>query len=134
VCACVGECFFNYYWLNTHAPLQRSNTTRTCFILPLCYFFVVGDAETNSVNGFPLQVSLLHCYILGTYTPKVYNICSRYSRSKFIDFINGKNDFRCFDIISCLLAGQVPDFKTFRLNISLCVCSIEHWFIKCSMV
>jgi len=82
VCVCVCVCmyiyiYFFFCWLNTHAPLQRSNTT--CFIVPLCYFFVVGDAETNSVNGFPLQVSLLHCYILGTCTPKVYNICNRYN-------------------------------------------------------
>lgn len=29
----------------------------------------------------------------------------------FIDFMKGKNDFGRFDIISCLLAGQFPDFK-----------------------
>jgi len=49
----------------------RGVTNTTCFIVLLCYFFVVGDAETSSINGFPLQVSLLHCYVLGTYTPKV---------------------------------------------------------------
>ena len=77
-------------------------------------------------------VHLPYLYIWCTVTlisnSLVYIICNRCSRSKFIDFIKGKNDFRCFDIISCLLAGQVPDFKTFRLNISLCVCSIERWF------
>jgi hypothetical protein len=41
-----------------HAPLERSNTT--CFIVHLCYIFVVGDAVTNTINGFPLQLSLLY--------------------------------------------------------------------------
>jgi hypothetical protein len=51
-------------------------------------------------------VTLLH-----TCTSKG-NICNRYNRSKFIDFKNSKNDFWCLEIISCLLAGQFPDFKT----------------------
>jgi hypothetical protein len=53
----VCVCFFY-----THAPLQRSNTTG--FIVHLCYYFDIGDAVTRSVSGFPLQVPLLHCYIL----------------------------------------------------------------------
>jgi hypothetical protein len=53
------------------------------------------------------------------------NICNRYNRSKFIDFKNSKNDFWCLEIISCLLAGQFPDF-TLRWNISLCLFSIAH--------
>jgi hypothetical protein len=51
-----------FYWLNTHAPLQRSNTT--CFIVRLCYYFDIGDAVTRSVSGFPLQLPLLHRYVL----------------------------------------------------------------------
>jgi hypothetical protein len=54
-------CIF-VYWLNTHAPLQRSNTT--CVIVHLCYYFDIGNAVTRSVSGFPLQVSLLHRYLL----------------------------------------------------------------------
>jgi hypothetical protein len=54
--------YYYYYRLNMHAPLHSSNTT--CFIVHLCYYFDIGDAVTRSVSGFPLQVSLLHRYIL----------------------------------------------------------------------
>jgi hypothetical protein len=49
------------------------------------------------------------------------DICNRYDMSKFSEFKYSKNDFRCFEIISCLLAGHFPDFMTLRLNISLCL-------------
>jgi hypothetical protein len=54
------------------------------------------------------------------------DICNRYNRSKFIEFKSSENDFRCLEIISCLLAGHIPDFMTLRLNISLCLFSIVH--------
>jgi hypothetical protein len=57
VCVCVYVCVFFMLFIK-HAPLQRSNTT--CFIVHLCYIFVVGDAVTNTINGFPLQLSLLY--------------------------------------------------------------------------
>jgi hypothetical protein len=47
-----------FYWLNTHAPLQRSNTK--CFIVHLCYYFDIGDAVTRSVSALPLQVSCMY--------------------------------------------------------------------------
>jgi hypothetical protein len=49
------------------------------------------------------------------------DICNRYNRSKFIEFKNSKTDFRCLEIIFCLLAGHFPDFMTLRLNIFLFV-------------
>jgi hypothetical protein len=58
----VGSPLF-FYWLNTHAPLGRSNAT--CFIVHVCYNSDIGDAVTRSVSGFPVHVSLLHRYILG---------------------------------------------------------------------
>jgi hypothetical protein len=51
-------CLYVFMLFIKHAPLQRNNTT--CFIVHLCYIFVVGDAVTNTVNGFPSQLSLLH--------------------------------------------------------------------------
>jgi hypothetical protein len=51
-----------------------------------------------------------------------------------MDFKNIKNDFRCLEIISCLLAGQFPDFMTLRLNISRCLFSFAHWYSKWSEV
>jgi hypothetical protein len=62
---CMYVCFLFYffiYWLNRHAPLHSSNTT--CFIVRLCYYFDTGDAVTRLVSGFPLQVLLLHRFIL----------------------------------------------------------------------
>jgi hypothetical protein len=47
-----------FYCLNTHAPLHRSNTT--CFIVHFRY----SECRDQSVSGFPLQVSLLHRYLL----------------------------------------------------------------------
>jgi hypothetical protein len=84
---------------------------------------------TITINGFPLQFSLLH-----TLDILLYIISSSYRRSKLIDFINNKNDFKCFDISSCLFAGQFPDFLTFRLNNSRCVFSIGHLASICSTV
>ena len=53
VCVCV--CFFFNICIR-HAPLQKSNTT--CFIGHLCNFFVIGDAVTNKISGFPLHLHL----------------------------------------------------------------------------
>jgi hypothetical protein len=51
-------CMYVFFcWLNTHAPLQSSNTT--CFIVHLCYFFVVGDAVTSSSMD---SLYRCHCY------------------------------------------------------------------------
>jgi hypothetical protein len=84
---------------------------------------------TITINGLPLQFSLLH-----TLDILLYIVSSYYRRSKFIDFINNKNDFKCFDIGSCLFAGQFPDFLTFRLNNSRWVFSIGHLASVCSAV
>jgi hypothetical protein len=58
-CIPLYVCIFFMLFIK-HAPLQRSNTI--CFIVHLCYIFVVGDAVTNTINGFPLQLSLLHTF------------------------------------------------------------------------
>jgi hypothetical protein len=67
VCVCVGVCVYVcicvwcvFMLFIKHAPLQRSNTT--CFIVHLCYIFVIEDAVTNTINGFPLQLPLLHTW------------------------------------------------------------------------
>jgi len=52
----------HYKAVTLHAPLQSSNNT--CFIVHLCYFFVVGVTMTNTINGFPLQMSLLQLWTL----------------------------------------------------------------------
>jgi hypothetical protein len=64
--------------------------------------------------------------VIVTYLYFKGDICNRYNWSKFIEFKNSKNDFRCLDIISCLLAGHFPEFMTLRLNTSLCLYSIVH--------
>jgi len=45
---------FFYICLFWHAPLQKSHTT--CFIVHLFNFFVIGDAVTNTISGFPLHL------------------------------------------------------------------------------
>ena len=69
---CMYVCMYVYTYVCfllfiKHVPLQRNYTT--CFVVHLCYFFFVGDAMTNTINGFPLELSLLQ-----TLNPKVYNI------------------------------------------------------------
>jgi len=67
-CLCVNVCmyaciFFKYIFIR-HAPLQKSNTI--CFIVHLCNFFVIGDAVTNTVSGFPLHLHLHYFEHLNT--------------------------------------------------------------------
>jgi len=45
---------FFFIYLFWHAPLQKSNTT--CFIVHLFNFFIIGDAVTNTISGFPLHL------------------------------------------------------------------------------
>ena len=59
---------------------------------------------------------------------------SFYSKSKFMDFINCRNGFKCFDNISCFFGGQIPVFRTLCLNLSLCVLSIGHLLSRWSTV
>ena len=59
---------------------------------------------------------------------------SSYSKSKFMDFINCRNGFKCFYSISCSFGGQIPVFRTLCLNLSLCVFSIGHLLSRWSMV
>jgi hypothetical protein len=84
MCVCIYVCMYVFFLVLfiKHAPLQSSNTT--CFILHLL-LSAVGDAVTITINGFPLQFSLLH-----TLDILLYIISSSYRRSKFIDFINNK--------------------------------------------
>ena len=51
------------------------------------------------------------------------------SWSKSTDFVNIRNDLRCFVIRSCLLAGQFSDFRTLCLRIAVCW-SKMHWLSK----
>jgi hypothetical protein len=111
--------FFNC--MNTHAPLHRSNTT--CFIIHFRYW------ECSDQIGQWIPFTGVIVTSLPTCTYKG-NICNCYNRSKFMDFKNSKDDFWCLEIISCLLAGQFPDFMTLHLNISLCLFSIAHWYSK----
>jgi hypothetical protein len=49
-----------------------------------------------------------------------------YRCSKSIEFMNFINEFRCFVINSCLLAGQFPLFRIFLFGSSLCDWSKVH--------
>ena len=59
-------------------------------------------------------------FIVHTVNILLHIIDSSYRRSKFIDFINNKNGFKCFDISSRLLASSQFFFLTFRLSNSRC--------------
>jgi hypothetical protein len=108
-----GFFFFNFC-LNMHVPLHSSNTT----------FFMVhfGYWECSDYVGQWIPFTGVIYTSLPTCTYKG-NICICYNRSKFMDFKNSKNGFWCLEIIYCLLAGQVPNFMTLCLNISLCLVS-----------
>ena len=57
-----------------------------------------------------------------------------YSSSKFMDFVKMRKDFKCFDISSCLLAGQFPDCWMISRSSSLLVWTSVHWWIRWSTV
>ena len=54
--ACVYVCIFLNNVLFRHAPLQESNTT--CFIVHFGNFFIIGNAVTWTISGFPLHLHL----------------------------------------------------------------------------
>jgi hypothetical protein len=99
--------FFFSNRLNTHAPLH----------------FRYWECSDQICQWIPFTGIIVTSLPTCTYKG---NICNYYKRSKFMDFKNIKNDFWCFEIISCLLASQFPDFMTLCLNISLCLFSIAH--------
>ena len=53
---CILYIYLFIYLFIRHAPLQKSNSIG--FILHLCNFFVIGDAVTNTISGFPLHLHL----------------------------------------------------------------------------
>jgi hypothetical protein len=76
---------------------------------------------------FRYNVVILHVMYIAIFIsyiiPIVNNRNSSYRKSKFIDFINCKNDFKCFDISSCFFGGHIQVFRTSSL-IFLFVCSV----------
>ena len=56
VCMYVCVCVFLYIDLFRHAPLQECNTT--CFIVHFGNFFIIGNAVTWTISGFPLHLHL----------------------------------------------------------------------------
>ena len=82
-------------------------------------FYFVGDTVTATTIGFPAQLSLLHLNLQNIQSLRTIQYLYPYSSSKFIDFINIKNDFRCFIIISYLLTGQFPDFNLLKTKRNL---------------
>ena len=53
-CVCVCGVFFFNNDLFRHAPLQECNTT--CFIVHFGDFFIIGNAVTWIISGFPLHL------------------------------------------------------------------------------
>jgi len=59
VCMCVCMyvfCTYIYIDIFRHAPLQECNTT--CFIVHFGNFFIIRNAVTWTISGFPLHLHL----------------------------------------------------------------------------